>query len=92
MALKATTSSSGSGLSDLSSVWTRAITGKSEWPDKEEFLDVIYWLRQIVGLVLGLIWGTFAFQGMIKSLIFEYSSELVLFEINFPSEPNYVHA
>ena len=39
------------------------VQNKSRWPDKEEFLDVIYWLRQLVGLVLGLIWGTFAVQG-----------------------------
>jgi len=63
-------SSSGSGLSDPSSVWTRAITGKSEWPDKEEFLDVIYWLRQVLGLILGLVWGTFAFQGAAGLVIF----------------------
>jgi len=67
---KAATSSSGSGFSDLSSVWNRAITGKSEWPDKEEFLDVIYWLRQVLGLILGLIWGTFAFQGAAGLVIF----------------------
>jgi len=66
---KAATSSSGSGSSDLS-VWTRAITGKSEWPDKEEFLDVIYWLRQLLGLILGLIWGSLAFQGAAGLVIF----------------------
>ena len=32
---------------------TRMVTPQSSWPDKEEFLDVIYWGRQ-VGLVLGL--------------------------------------
>ena len=53
------------GSNDLSSIFNRAITGKSEWPDKEEFLDVIYWLRQLVGLVLGLICGTFAVQGIL---------------------------
>ena len=66
---KTLSSSSGSGINDLSNIWNRAITGKSEWPDKEEFLDVIYWLRQLVGLVLGLIWGIFAVQG---SLCFIY--------------------
>ena len=68
---KTLSSSSGSGINDLSSIWNRAITGKSEWPDKEEFLDVIYWLRQLVGLVLGLIWGIFAVQGSL-CLIYQY--------------------
>ena len=62
---KSLSSSTGLGSNDLSSIFNRAITGKSEWPDKEEFLDVIYWLRQLVGLVLGLIWGTFAVQGIL---------------------------
>ncbi|KAJ8977181.1 hypothetical protein NQ317_018062 [Molorchus minor] len=41
----------------LPSVWTRAFTSKSEWPDKEEFLDVIYWARQALGILLGIFWG-----------------------------------
>ena len=48
----------------------RALTARSSWPDKEEFLDVIYWLRQVIGLVLGLIWGTSAVQGAIGLVLF----------------------
>ena len=39
---------------------SKALSSQSAWPDKEEFLDVIYWLRQIVGVLLGLIWGVIA--------------------------------
>lgn len=48
-------SSSSSG-----SVWTllnRAFTAHSLWNDKDDFLDVIYWARQILGVLLGLIFG-----------------------------------
>ena len=31
----------------------KALTANSSWPDKEEFLDVIYWARQILGVILG---------------------------------------
>ena len=31
---------------------SRAFTPQSEWPDKEEFLDVIYWGRQVGTLQL----------------------------------------
>ena len=31
---------------------SRAFTPQSEWPDKEEFLDVIYWGRQVRTLEL----------------------------------------
>ena len=46
----------------LSHTLNKALAAQSSWPDKEEFLDVIYWLRQIVGVFLGLIWGVIAIQ------------------------------
>ncbi|OWF45074.1 Uncharacterized protein C20orf24 [Mizuhopecten yessoensis] len=36
----------------------------------DEFLDVIYWMRQIIGMVLGLIWGLFPLKGIIALVIF----------------------
>lgn len=52
------------------SVWTRAITAKSEWPDKEEFLDVIYWARQVIGIIVGIGWGLIPLKGFIALLLF----------------------
>ena len=54
-------SESGTG-SNLSFTLSKALSSQSSWPDKEEFLDVIYWFRQIVGVILGLLWGVFAIQ------------------------------
>jgi hypothetical protein len=31
----------------------QVFTANSSWPDKEEFLDVIYWARQLLGVLLG---------------------------------------
>lgn len=56
--------------STLSSVMTRALTGNSQWPDKDEFLDVIYWGRQVLGLVLGLVWGFIPLKGFIGLFLF----------------------
>ena len=50
----------------LAATISKALSSQSAWPDKEEFLDVIYWLRQIVGVLLGLIWGVIAIQVYIK--------------------------
>lgn len=67
------------------SVWSRAFTANSEWPDKaglklkflgyllklteimlqEEFLDVIYWIRQVLGVLLGIIWGLVPLRGFL---------------------------
>ena len=54
----------------LSHTLNKALTAQSSWPDKEEFLDVIYWLRQIVGVFLGLIWGVIAIQGLVGIVLF----------------------
>lgn len=40
------------------------LTKNAEWPDEEVFLDFIYWSRQIVGLVFGLIWGLIPLTGL----------------------------
>ena len=34
-------------MASLAASISRAFTPQSEWPDKEEFLDVIYWGRQV---------------------------------------------
>lgn len=41
------------------------LTKNAEWPDEEIFLDWIYWSRQIVGLVFGLIWGLIPLTGIV---------------------------
>ncbi|KAJ8919963.1 hypothetical protein NQ315_006492 [Exocentrus adspersus] len=60
----------GAAKSSLASVWTRAFTSNSEWPDKEEFLDVIYWARQALGVILGIIWGLLPLKGVLGLLLF----------------------
>ncbi|KAL7293757.1 hypothetical protein TKK_0012821 [Trichogramma kaykai] len=52
------------------SVWVRAFTANSEWPDKEEFLDVIYWGRQIIGIIIGIVWGLFPLRGFLGLFLF----------------------
>ena len=56
--------------SSFSNLWSRAVTAKSSWPDKEEFLDVIYWLRQVLGVIIGLAWGVLAIQGAVGLVLF----------------------
>lgn len=31
---------------------------------QDEFLDVIYWARQIIGLIAGLLWGLLPLKGL----------------------------
>ncbi|XP_050724848.1 respirasome Complex Assembly Factor 1-like [Eriocheir sinensis] len=54
----------------LASVITRAVTSNSHWPDKDEFLDVIYWGRQVLGVALGLVWGFIPLKGFVGLFLF----------------------
>lgn len=60
----------GSAKSIELSVWKRAFTRNSEWPDKEEFLDVIYWARQALGIILGIFWGLIPLKGFLGLVLF----------------------
>ncbi|XP_013134514.1 PREDICTED: uncharacterized protein C20orf24 homolog [Papilio polytes] len=61
------------------SLWTRAFTADTEWSDKEEFLDVIYWMRQIIGIILGLCWGLIPLKGFIGFLLFVLVNTIVVY-------------
>ena len=32
---------------------------------QDEFLDVIYWLRQLLGVMLGIVWGLLPLKGIL---------------------------
>ena len=71
--------SSSTTTSNIPSVWIRAVTSKSSWPEKEEFLDVIYWIRQVLGVILGLIWGVAAFHGVLGLATFAILNAGILY-------------
>ncbi|XP_030383138.1 uncharacterized protein RAB5IF homolog [Scaptodrosophila lebanonensis] len=68
----------------LSDICSRALTAKSEW-DKDEFLDVIYWSRQVFGIILGIIWGIIPLKGFLGLVLFAGIScgVVYLYAINF---------
>lgn len=36
---------------------------------QEEFLDVIYWARQAIGIIIGIVWGLIPLKGFIALLL-----------------------
>ncbi|CAH1955666.1 unnamed protein product [Acanthoscelides obtectus] len=72
-------------LTPKKSVWIRAVTANSEWPDKEEFLDVIYWARQAIGILLGIIWGLLPLKGFLGLVLFAVinAGAVYLYSSNF---------
>ncbi|XP_055838694.1 GEL complex subunit OPTI [Episyrphus balteatus] len=71
--------------SSIKSICSRALTAKSEWPDKDEFLDVVYWSRQVFGIILGVIWGIIPLKGFLGLVLFAGISCAIvyLYSVNF---------
>ncbi|CAJ0965077.1 unnamed protein product, partial [Ranitomeya imitator] len=61
---------SNGGVKVKQSPWSKALRGDAAWEDKDEFLDVIYWMRQILAIVLGVIWGIAPLKGFVGIAIF----------------------
>jgi len=64
---------------DTCSVWSRAFTTNSDWPDKEEFLDVIYWARQAIGIIVGVIWGLIPIKGFLGLVLFMVVNAAIIY-------------
>ncbi|KAL5961814.1 Respirasome Complex Assembly Factor 1, partial [Taenia solium] len=41
----------------------KSIRPQSSWTDRDEFLDTVYWIRQVVGLITGTLWGVLPIKG-----------------------------
>ncbi|KAG8565314.1 hypothetical protein GDO81_012801 [Engystomops pustulosus] len=61
---------SNGGVKVKQSPWSKALRPDAVWEDKDEFLDVIYWMRQILAIVLGVIWGIVPLKGFVGIAIF----------------------
>ncbi|CAD7013129.1 unnamed protein product [Ceratitis capitata] len=70
---------------NLSEICSRALKANSEWPEKDEFLDVIYWARQIFGILLGIVWGIVPLKGFLGLVLFAGIScgIVYIYAINF---------
>ncbi|CAF1212232.1 unnamed protein product [Adineta ricciae] len=57
----------------------RALTPKATWTHKEEFLDAVYWLRQVLSIIIGVILGILSVKGFMGILAFGVVSSLIVF-------------
>ncbi|XP_074646654.1 GEL complex subunit OPTI-like [Tubulanus polymorphus] len=55
---------------DIRATLNKALTAESDWSDKDELLDVIYWMRQIIGVIIGLVWGILPMKGVLAIILF----------------------
>ncbi|KAF6032417.1 C20orf24 [Bugula neritina] len=55
------------------------LTAEFTWKDKDEFLDAVYWLRQIISLIMGILWGYLLLQGFIGLFTFLLTNCFVVY-------------
>lgn len=58
------------GNGSVMATFSKAFVAEADWDDKDEFLDVVYWMRQIIGVILGLIWGLLPLKGLLGLALF----------------------
>ncbi|KAH9397083.1 PREDICTED: uncharacterized protein C20orf24 homolog [Rhagoletis zephyria] len=77
-----------SSSSNGGSVWSRLATPGAKWEDKDEFLDVIYWGRQVLSVLMGIIWGYLGLTGAfgILSFVAANSAAVYIYSLNFNEE------
>lgn len=46
-----------------------AFNKKTSW-EKDEFLDSVYWIRQIIAVLLGVLWGFIKFKGIFGIIVY----------------------
>lgn len=63
----------------LESVWIRAFKSESQWLDKDEFLDVVYWARQLLGIAIGVVWGLVPLKGFVALVLFALVNAGILY-------------
>jgi len=70
------------------SVWKKMLTVGSKWEDKDQILDVIYWGRQLLAIIMGLVWGYLGFTGIfgLTSFVITNSIAVYFYSINFNTD------
>lgn len=63
----------------VSATVKKAFKTNSNWEDKDEFLDVIYWFRQVLAILLGIIWGILPLKGILAIGLFALINAGVLY-------------
>jgi len=57
------------GLS-LKNLISKALSRRTKWVDKDDLLDVIYWGRQFLSLIMGVAWGFFPLRGLFALILY----------------------
>uniref|UniRef100_A0A1I7ZK04 Rab5-interacting protein n=1 Tax=Steinernema glaseri TaxID=37863 RepID=A0A1I7ZK04_9BILA len=63
--------------SSISETINKAFVRGSEWADKDDLLDVVYWGKQVLALVIGIASGLLPAHGLLAIVMYVAISTLV---------------
>ncbi|KAI6199379.1 hypothetical protein M3Y96_00620800 [Aphelenchoides besseyi] len=58
------------GDDSIRQIISKALTRKAEWSDKDDILDVLYWGRQFISLIIGVLWGIIPLKGLFAIVLY----------------------
>jgi len=61
--------------------WLNIFNRNHKWEDKDEVLDAVYWLRQIIAIFMGMIWGFLGVTGLLGIISFAILNSLAAYTI-----------
>ncbi|XP_057291216.1 GEL complex subunit OPTI-like [Hydractinia symbiolongicarpus] len=51
--------------SNVADLFKKSLTIDAAWDEKDDLLDVIYWMRQVFAVINGIAWGLIPLQGIL---------------------------
>ncbi|KAL6057397.1 hypothetical protein QOT17_015546 [Balamuthia mandrillaris] len=60
------------------SKWAKASRSDATW-EKQELLDVVHWVKQLFGILCGVVWGVLGLTGSVGNLSFVACNVIVPF-------------
>lgn len=74
------------------SYWWKVFNKDYPCNDKDEVLDAVYWSRQLIALLMGIVWGCLAIKGLIGMILFAVINSIAAYAIaistNYEFEPD----
>ncbi|KAI6237362.1 hypothetical protein M3Y95_00256900 [Aphelenchoides besseyi] len=58
------------GDDSIRQIISKALTKKADWSDKDDILDVLYWGRQFISLIIGVLWGIIPLKGLFAIILY----------------------
>lgn len=74
--------------------WISLFDRNHKWEEKDEVQDAVHWFKQILSIIIGIIWGYFGFTGFIAiagaAAVHLFGTYSLLNRVNYDFEPEEV--